>query len=150
VAIIPYAQARIRTDDNRIAMPLGQTVKLRSHSDVESVYRTEGITRTMLTVKVDRRGQLLSYEHASLEHAFKILFDPALPTAVGGRSHYSMSFDQFEGLIQGVATVTTAGAAFSVEWNHETPEWARDYCFTSKVRNIAPAGYDFVVAPKQR
>ena len=61
-----------------------------------------------------------------------------------------MSLDQFEGLINGLAIVMTDGAAFSVEWNHDMPEWTRDYCFTSTARGIAPTGYEFVVAPKQR
>jgi hypothetical protein len=58
-----------------------------------------------------------------------------------------MSFDQFEGLIQGVAIMTTAVMARSVEWNHEMPQWTRDYRFTSKVSSIEATGYELVVAP---
>jgi len=151
VTAIPYGRTRVTIESNRITLPSGQSLKLLRQSDLGTVYRTEGVTAgTMLTIDVDTRGQLRSYDQAEGGHTFRVLFDPALPTATGGRAHYRMSLDQFEGLITGVATVMTDGAAVSVEWNHEMPEWTRDYRFTSKAGGLAPTGYEFVVAPQQR
>src|SRR5262249_19305742 len=75
VATIPYGQARVTTDDNTITLPSGQPLKLESHSKHGAVYRTEAVSGgKVVTINVDSRGQLRSYEQANGDHSFGVRF----------------------------------------------------------------------------
>jgi len=109
------------------------------------------ITRDKVAaIKAEYVRQFVAYEQIDRGHALRVILDNPLPTRDGGRVGYSLAFDAFQRLIEGVATVTRNGDDISVEWNHSRPDWALGYRFTSNLRAIRTSGYELTVTPTSR
>jgi hypothetical protein len=150
-ASIPYGGGRVAIADQRMTLPIGGGLTLFRWPDAPMVYRAHSPdTGRDAVVTFDSDGQLLAYEQIDRGHTFRIMLDQPLPTRDGGRAGYSVAFDAFHRLIEGVATVTRNGDAVSVEWHHEKPGWTHGYHFTSSLRAIGPTGYELIVASEGR
>ena len=150
-ASIPYGGGRVAVTDQSIVLPIGGGLKLFRQRAAPTVYRTQGPdSQGAVVVTFDRDGQLMTYEQIDRGHTLRVTVDQPLPTRDGGRVGYSVAFDAFERLIQGVATVTRNGDTVSVEWSHTRPGWALGYHFSSSVRAIGPSGYELIVTPGGR
>jgi len=151
VAAIPYGGGRAAVTDQSLALPIGAGLTLIRQRDAPTVYRTQSPdSRGTVVVTFDRDGQLLAYEQIERGHTLRVTLDQPLPTRDGGRAGYSVAFDAFQRLIQGLATVTRNGDTVSVEWRHTNPSWALGYPFTSSFRAISPSGYELIVTPGGR
>lgn len=147
---LPYARGDVLIRPDRVTLPLGYSLRLLEPPGA-IVYRGEVFgPGNVVTATLDRLGQLRSYEHASGGHRFRVSFDPPLPTATGGRSRYRLALDDWDGLVEGVATVTKHADGVSVEWRHEKPEWTVAYPMTSTLTAITRTGYRLTVAPARR
>jgi hypothetical protein len=144
-------EAELLFADQRMTLPIGGGLTLFRWPDAPMVYRAHSPdTGRDAVVTFDSDGQLLAYEQIDRGHTFRIMLDQPLPTRDGGRAGYSVAFDAFHRLIEGVATVTRNGDAVSVEWHHEKPGWTHGYHFTSSLRAIGPTGYELIVASEGR
>jgi hypothetical protein len=150
-AVIAYGSTVVESTSDGVRTSTGWVFTKEAGAGGGATYISQALgDRNAIRVVRDAARRVTLYEHTDGDHAFRIVFDPALAldAAPGPPSRYEMSLDGFARLVSGVAQVRAGvPAGVTIGWRNERPEWATAYRFTSILRPTAGQKYELVVAP---
>jgi hypothetical protein len=90
---------------------------------------------------VDAAGGLESYTDRRWNRALQVLFQPPLPgvgAATSGTSAFSIAYGDLGTIVTGQVRYAGDATGLSMDWQPESPGWAREYPFRSRAERIAP------------
>jgi|GEM_PF-1390537 len=150
-AVIVFGKSRFEYIDGRISNTWGR--EFQKHKDGSNIFVSNLLGyENEIRFKTDKLGQILTYSNVSLGHTFRFDFNPALPTIAsarnGQRIGYSVSFDEFKNLMQGIVQVKRETGTILLEWQPQNPDWAKERIFQSVI-TFDGKGYNLDVAEKR-
>lgn len=153
-ATVAYGHRRFKWSGNELTDSEGQVFKRVAQSSDGTIYRSKSNEdQTTVEVVTNSTGEIRQYRHLTGEHIFQIEFEPALPgikSAKTGQSiQYKMSLDNFKNLVFGIISVKKEGNMILFDWQHQAPNWTKDYYFQSSVLPNSSVGYDLAVSRKE-
>ena len=148
VATFLYGQSQYVWRDGKLTNSWRRVFERVTGPEDGAVYRAKVPDGPTIEIVTNSGGEMREYRHLIGDHVFRVRFSPVLPSLqsaqTGQRVHYQASIDEFGVLVQGTAVVRKSGNQISIDWQHDSPAWARNYHFQSTIQPTAN-GYDLEV-----
>lgn len=115
------------------------------------VYKsTSGRFENYIQFFVDSSNQITKYHHKNLKDDFYIYFDPPVPTidfVKDTKIKYTASINGHQNLLTGQLNMYKRSGIINIDWENETPEWAKKFKVKTSI-GLSPEGnYQFTTEP---
>ncbi len=154
-AVVSYGESNFIVNPGELRNSLGRVFKQVARSESGTLYRSNlfGFQNgNYIEVETNAQGEMRAYRHYHREHSFKIEFEPALLSLRASESRqsirYKISIDAYKDLVEGVLSVRVEQGLVQLEWQHQKPDWMKDYSYRSTIRS-GKNGYSLIVARKK-
>ncbi len=153
VATVSYGEFHFDWKDDTLTSSRGRVFKGTPDAKGDALYRSnQAADQTVVELLTNSHGELREYRHRLGEHALRLECEPAVPTIKTAKSgqkvKYRISIDNFKNLVQGDLLTKNDGNRMSFDWEHQFPDWTKNYRLRSTIL-ATPAGYDLTVSRKQ-